>query len=288
MRAPCFRSFVTLLGGWLFAPRRTITGMLVSAGVAGKQHHAAFHRVFASARWCLDELGLIVFRLILPLLGAGILKLTFDDTLARKRGKKTFGVGMHHDPMLSTRRLKVTSWGHSWVVLAVVVTLPFCPGKVFSLPILFRLYLNRGAATRARRAYKRRSELAVEMLDRLCAAHRDRQFHAFADSAYGGETVLGHLPSNCDLTSRMPLTTRLHEPPPARVPGASGRPRMRGARVPSPHQMLGQRGRRLALAIYGRHDRVRLVETAACCYRVPARLLKIVEPLVGGRPVQAF
>lgn len=290
MRTPCFRSFLTILTGWLFAPRRTITGMLVAAGVAGKKHHAAFHRIFSAAQWSLDEMGLIVFRLIVPLLGEGTVKLTLDDTLARKRGKKVFGVGMHHDPILSTRALAVTSWGHSWVVLAVVVALPFCPGRVFSLPILFRLYLNKKAATRARRAYKKRSELAVELLGRLCEAHRERRFHAFADSAYGGETVLGYLPTNCGLTSRMSLNTRLHASPPARVPGKSGRPRKRGERLPSPEQMLEQRGRRVTLAIYGRHDRVRLVETVACCYRVPGRQLKIVviEPLVGGRPVQAF
>ncbi len=115
-------------------------------------------------------------------------------------------------------------------------------------------------------------------------------FHAFADSAYGGETVLGHLPGNCDLTSRMSLITRLHELPPKRAPGTNGRPKKRGARLPSPEQMLRQRGRRITLAIYGRNDHVRLVETVACCYRVPGRRLKIVvvEPLVGGRPMQAF
>jgi hypothetical protein len=290
MRAPCFRSFLTLVAGWLFAPRRTITGMLVAAGVAGTRHHAAFHRVFAAARWSLDELGLIVFRLILPLLPPGSVRLTFDDTLAHKRGKKVFGVGMHHDPILSTRSRKVTSWGHSWVVLAVVVRVPFCPGRVFSLPVLVRLYLNQKTAARARRVYRKRSALAVELLDRLCTAHPERRFHAFADSAYGGETVLGYLPSNCDLTSRMVMNTRLHEPPPERAPGTNGRPRKRGARLPSPAQRLAHRGRRLTLAIYGRNDRVRVIETIACCYRVPARRLKIVvvEPLVGGRPVQAF
>jgi hypothetical protein len=290
MRASCFRSFVTVVTGWLFAPRRTITGALVAAGVAGKRHHAAFHRVFSAARWSLDELGLIVFELFTPMLAPGPVKLTLDDTLAHKRGKKVFGVGMHHDPILSTRKLKVTSWGHSWVVLAVVVALPCCPGRVFSLPILFRLYLNTSAAGRARRVYRKRSELAVEMLERLCQAHPERRFHAFADSAYGGETVLGHLPGNCDLTSRMTLSTRLHALPPERAPGTNGRPRKRGARLPSPEQMRRQRGRRLTLAIYGRNDRVRLVETVACCYRVPGRLLKVVvvEPLTGGRPVQAF
>lgn len=290
MRAPCFESFVTLLGGWLFAPRRTVTGMLVAAGVAGSRHHAAFHRIFSAARWSLDQMGLIVFIAIERMLPAGTVVLTLDDTLARKRGKKVFGVGMHHDPILSTKKHKVTSWGHSWVVLAVVVTVPGCAGRVFSLPILFRLYLNNASAARAHRVYKKRSELAIELLEQLCKAHPKRSFRAIADSAYGGETVLGHLPGNCGLTSRMALTTRLHEPPPTRASGTNGRPRKRGTRLPSPAEMRSERARRVTLAIYGRHDKVRLVDATACCYRVPERQLRIVvvEPLTGGRPVQAF
>ena len=71
MRTPVFRSFLIVLTGWLFAPRRTLTGTLIAAGVAGQRHHAAFHRVFAAARWSLDHLGLIVFDLLTTLLPAG-------------------------------------------------------------------------------------------------------------------------------------------------------------------------------------------------------------------------
>lgn len=290
MQARSFSLFLTLLTGWVFATRRTITGMLAAAGVVGHRHHAAFHRFFSAARWSLDELGLLLFSMITPLLAPGPVQLTVDDTLARKRGLKVFGAGMHHDPQLSTRKLAVLRWGHSWVVLAVVVRLPFCPQRVFSLPILVRLYLNQKAASRWRRTYKKRTELALELLQRLCKAHPDREFHALADSAYGGESVLGHLPSNCGLTSRMPLNARLHEAPPARKPGTTGRPRVRGPRLPSPMEMLKQRGRRVQVPIYGRRDRVRLVETVARWYGVPTRPLKVVvvEPLVGGRPVQVF
>ena len=49
MHAPVFQAFLTLLTGWVFAPPRTITEMLVVAGVAGQRHHAAFHRLFSSS-----------------------------------------------------------------------------------------------------------------------------------------------------------------------------------------------------------------------------------------------
>jgi DDE superfamily endonuclease len=290
MTVPSFRNLVTVLTGWVFARRRTITGMLTATGIAGKRHHSAFHRLFAQARWSLDALGLAVFRLLQPLLPADTIFLALDDTLARKRGLKTFGVGMHHDPLLSSRGKAITNWGHSWVVLGVLVQFPLWKDRVFCLPILFRLYLNKQAAQRARRAQPSRPELAVQMLQVLCNHCKSRRFHVVADSAYGGQSVLCHLPANCDLTSRLVLDARLHGLPPVRQAGVQGRPRKRGARLPTPEQMLGERATRLTLNLYGRRDRVRIADATACVYAAPNRLLRIVavEPMSGGRPRQAF
>jgi hypothetical protein len=290
MSTPVFNRFLIVLTGWIFAPRRTITGMLIAAAVAGQQHHAAFHRVFSAARWSLDQLGLIVFGLLKALLPEGTVHLSLDDTEAHKRGLKVYGVGMHRDPQLSTRKLPVLTWGHNWVILAVIVRLPCCPGRVFSLPILFRLHLNQATAERARRAYRTRPALAVELLHLLCTANSEQHFHLFADTTYGGESVLAHLPTNCDLTSRLPMNARLYEAPPSRKAGTRGRPRKRGAPLPTPAQMLRQRARRVTLSMYGDKRKARLVDTVARWHNVPARPLRIVatEPLSGGRPDQAF
>jgi hypothetical protein len=290
MSTPVFNRFLIVLAGWIFAPRRTITGALIAAGVAGQRHHAAFHRVFSAARWSLDQVGLIVFTLLEALLPEGTVRLSLDDTEAHKRGLKVYGVGMHRDPQLSTRKQPVLTWGHNWVILAVIVQLQCCPGRVFSLPILFRLHLNQAAAARAKRAYRTRPALAVELLQVLCHAHPQRHFHLFADANFGGESVLAHLPVNCDLTSRLPMNARLYEAPPPRKPGARGRPRKRGARLPTPAQMLRQRARRVTLSMYGDKRKARLTDTVARCHNVPDRPLRVVatEPLSGGRPDQAF
>ena len=292
MTAPTFASWLTLLTGWVFARRRTITGMIMAAGAVDTKHHSAFHRVFATAQWSLDKLGLAVFGLILPFVGDGVIGLSLDDTLARKRGLKVYGAGMHHDPLLSSRKVAITNWGHSWVVLAVVVRFPFCSDRVFSLPVLFRLYLNHKASHRWRVAQRSRPDLAVQLLHLLCGRYPLRSFHLVADSTYGGQSVLGHLPTNCDLTSRLPLNARLYDAPPPRRPGQVGRPRKRGPRLPTPQQMLDQqRARRLTLDLYGRRpDKVRLVDAEARWHEVPQRPLRVVavEPLTGGRPTQAF
>ena len=108
MTTPTFHSFLTVISGWAFARRHTVTGMILAADAVGAKHYSAYHRLFAAARWSLDELGLAVFALIVPLLD-GLVLLGVDDTLARKRGLKVFGVGMHHDPLLSTRKGTVTT-----------------------------------------------------------------------------------------------------------------------------------------------------------------------------------
>lgn len=66
MTAPSFQTSLTIATGWVFARRRTVTGMIQSAGAVGTKHHSAFHRFFANARWSLDVIGLAVFDLIAP------------------------------------------------------------------------------------------------------------------------------------------------------------------------------------------------------------------------------
>jgi len=219
-----------------------------------------------------------------------VVLLGIDDTLARKRGRKMFGVGMHHDPLLSSRGKVITNWGHSWVVLGVIVELPFRKGHYYCLPILFRLYLNKSKATKHRRAYRTRPELAVEMLGVLCKCRKNRRCHAVADSAYGGQSVLCHLPANCDLTSRLVKDARLYDAPLAPKPGQKGRPRKRGVRLPSPRAMLAGRCRRVRLDIYGRTEQARVVDQVARVHAAPQRRLRVVatEAVRGGRGQEAF
>jgi SRSO17 transposase len=289
MTTPTFQNFLVIAYGWVFARRRTVTAMIQAAGAVGAKHHSTFHRFFAAARWSLDELGLATFDLVRPWLGETIF-LALDDTLARKSGRRMFGAGMHHDPLISSRKLAVLNWGHSWLVLGVLVKLPFRDDRYFCLPILFRLYLNKSAAAKARRVYRTRPELAVEMLRVLSAQRNMLHFHVVADSLYGGKSVLGELPANCDLTSRLHLDARLYDSPPARQPGTRGRTRKRGDRLASPREMLDGRAQRRTLELYGRKEKVRLAHTVARSEADLSRQLRIVavESLNTEGRIQAF
>src|SRR6266545_1467787 len=63
--APTFATFRAMVAGFLAQPGlRTVTGMLAGAGWAGRRHHDLAYRFFATARWSVDQLGLVLLDLI--------------------------------------------------------------------------------------------------------------------------------------------------------------------------------------------------------------------------------
>ncbi|MFH5806769.1 transposase [Alienimonas sp. DA493] len=290
MTRPTRATLTTLLAGWICAPRRTILGMVRAAG-AGR-HHAAFHRLFASAAWSVDRVGLAAFDLFSA--GTKIASVAVDDTLLPRRGLKVFGTGMHRDPLLSSRGHTSFAWGHCWVVLGVVVESRHVPGRRFTLPVLCRLYLNRASAAKWKRTYRKKTELTLDML-RIVERHvgpEDKRLHLLGDAAYTAPAVLAQMPDSVAVTGRVVSNVRLCEPPPPRRPGQNGRPRIRGASLPNPRQMLAAKGLpRRTLKLYdGPAYQVRLAEGTGRFHKAPHRRVKVVaiEHLRGGRGVEAF
>ena len=290
MNQPTANTFCTLIRGWLLAPRRTIMGMVRASGT--ERHHAAFHRVFATAKWSIDQAGLKVFDLLTT--GKQTVFISADDTLLARRGLKVFGTGMHRDPVLSSRSHHVTRWGHCWVVLAVVFESRRFPNLRFALPVLSRLYLNKKSARKWQRNYCKKTDLMIEMLTKLenHIAQSDKTLHLLGDSAFTAPAILAHLPEAIQVTGRIPADARLHEPAPQPQPGRRGRPRVRGVRLPAPQDLLQTKGlRRVTLNFYeNTTQHVRLAHMQGCLYRVPSRHVQVViiEHLKGGRGIETF
>lgn len=290
MTQPTFQNFLVVAAGWIFAPRRTVCGMLRAAGV--ERHHAAFHRFFAGAGWSLDRVGLAVFDLVTR--GQSTVFVCGDDTLLHRTGTHVFGTGMHRDAVLSSRSHTVVRWGHCWVVLCVLIESRWLPGRRFALPVLFRLYLNHQAAEKWNWTYRKKTELMLILLRQLeqQAAGNGKRLHFLGDSAYTAPAVLARMPASIAVTGRVGDKARMYAAPPSRCPGQKGRPRKRGERLPSPKEMLAQSGlRRTTLKLYqGRPYRVRVAEQVARFYAAPEREVKIVavEHLRGGRGTEVF
>ncbi len=82
MPQPAFQNLLILVSEWLVAPRRTILGMVRASGTP--RHHSAFHRLFSSASWSVDAVGLAVFDLVTATMSTVFL--TIDDTLIPRTG----------------------------------------------------------------------------------------------------------------------------------------------------------------------------------------------------------
>jgi len=292
---PSFQTFCIIVNGWLLGRcRRTVTGVLLAGDGLKSKTFSCYHRFFSQARWSTDSLGQVLLPLILPFVPGGALVVAVDDTLTRKTGKRIWGAGMHHDPLLSTGKRHYFSFGHNWVVLSIQLSFPFAPDKTWSLPILFRLYRrqqkkrNPGRPAGERKStgqatpseYRTRPQLAIEMIEILASWVPDRVIHVVGDSAYAGKSISLHLPDNVHLTSRMVINAGLYEPPPKPRKGVRGAPRKRGKRLPSPAELA--KGKKLKwkktrVNIYGKRVRVWLKSCDALWYNsAGTRMLRVV------------
>ncbi|MCG8553983.1 MAG: transposase [Proteobacteria bacterium] len=273
--APSFQRFVTLVRGWVLCTgKHTVTGVMRAAGVVGYREHSGYHRFFSRGAWHPDQVGLVLARWVLRLLSANeTVVLSLDDTLARHTGKRIASAGMHRDPLLSTATRPFWHFGHTWVVLAVVVSAPW--GKCYSLPVLMRLYRTEKVNRRAGRRHWKKTELGAQMLEVVSKAFATRHFVVVADNAYVNRSVVRTLPERFHLVGRGRLDAALYAPPP-RYRGM-GRPRVRGQRLASPKERLHRRWRSVETQVYGRSTKLQVQVFDALWYIVGReRKLRIV------------
>ena len=293
---PSYSNFIQVALGWLLVPgRHGVGAALVAAGVSGQRHHGSFHRLFSQARWEPDEVGRQLFeRLVGRLEPEAPVRLALDDTLAQGKGPKVFGLGSHLDAVRSTRRHQIFAFGHVWVVVAVVMTWPFSR-RTFALPVLFRLYRTHKECQRTGQPYRKKTELAREMLDVVAHWAQGRRCEVAADAAYCNDTVTRKLAAHVVLFGRMRPDAVLTAAP-VKVSGRRkvGRPRVRGERLPTPREWaraLDTDWHEAQATLYRAERTVRYSECVAQWYRAcGARLLKVVIVPVGtgNRELQVF
>jgi hypothetical protein len=277
---PGFDNLMVVFAGWaLTSGPHAVTQALVTTGVAGRRHHEAFHRFFSRGTWDPDEVGRLLFGWITRHLREGTpVRVVLDDTLATKKGPHVFGIGSHLDAVRSTRRQKIFAFGHCWVVLAVLVPVPFS-SRAFALPVLFRLYRTMKTCERTGQPHRKKTELARQLLDVLSAWVGVRRVEIAADSAYCNDTITRGLPANFVLFGAMRPDAVLTALPPAR-PRKPGRPSRRGRPVAKP-EVIAKDGRRHWLSceatLYGVRRTVRYKTVDAQWYRAcGVGLLRIV------------
>lgn len=293
---PGFANALVLMSGWIRTRGpHAVTQTLVETEVAGRRHHEAFHRFFSRGTWKPDRLGELLFAKIVEwLVGYGVkIDLVIDDTLAPKKGPKIFGLGAHVDAVRSSKLMRVFAFGHVWVTLSVVVRLPFSR-RPWALPVLFRLYRTKKEHARNRVGpYRKKTELAREMLDVAVSWMPQGRFRLAADVAYANDTVLRGLPGNVHFVGAMRTDAVLTALPTDEDRKKTGRRLTRGKVLPKPMGMSKSTTpwKKLSAFLYGKQQTIEYKTVDAQWYRgAGVRLLRVVVVRVGNGdlPLRVF
>ena len=282
-RATARRVALLLVAALLTVGRHPVANLLRTLGPLVPGDPSSYRRVFSRRRWSSWRLArLLLGWVVAPLLPDGPIFLAGDDTVDEHRGKKVYGKARHRDPVRSTHTYTAFRWGHKWVVLAVLVPLPFTRRR-WALPVLVALYRSAEDNRRRGRRHKTPPELLRQLLGVLRRWFPDRQFVCAADGNYATHDLARQAaqhPQQLTYLSHFDADANLYEPaPPVVGKKPSGRPRKKGRKLPCPAQVVQQTEHRqqLNVAWYGggRRD-VEVVTATAHWYQAGRPLVPVL------------
>jgi hypothetical protein len=293
--APTWKKMMILLTGTMLARgRRTVTAALYQTGHQFDTNFSTFHQVLNRARWS----PLVVSRHLLSLIvetcvqAGGGLDIVIDETLERRWGAKISKRGHYRDSALSSRKRSVSSPGLRWIVMAVVVTLPWTQQR-WALPFLCVLATTPEVSEKLGTRHKTVGMRAHQMVSLLRRWLPTVPIKLIGDTAYSIlELGLHCVAQHVTLIAPFRLDSVIHQPAEARTKHTIGRPRVVGKRLPSLESVLHDPKtvwQRITVDWYGEGKRIVEICTAtALWYRygsdpLPIRWVLTRDP-EGKRP----
>lgn len=277
---PTGQRFATLLAAAILTQgRHTVANLLRSLGTLAPGHRTDYQRVLSRSPWSGTRLGCALAGFIIAHLAPeGPVALVGDDTVDGHPGRHVYGKARHRDPVRSSHAYTAWKYGHRWVVLAILVQLPFAR-RPWALPVLVDLYRSEEDDRRRNRPHRTPAQIMCRLLRLLMIRCPGRRFAFVGDAGYGSHEVarLAHRHrARLSLVSKLHPHANLFEPPPPY--GGKGRPRVKGARVPRPSEGVAaaRRRRRLVVGWYGGGTRrVAVVTGAGHWYKAGGGLVPI-------------
>jgi len=256
------------------------------------------HQVLNRARWSpvavSRQLLLLIIETFVP--AEACVDLVIDETLERHWGSKISKRGHDRDSALSSRERSVSSPGLRWIVMAVVVTVPWTKQR-WALPFLCVLATTPEVSAQLGKRHKTVALWAHQMISLVRRWLPDRPIKLMGDTAYSVlELGLHANAQQVTLITTGRLDAVLHEPPPERTRHTIGRPRVVGTRLPALEQVLRDPQtlwQKLTLDWYGEGERtVEICTGTALWYRsgydpLPIRWVLTRDPK-GKRPPKAI
>jgi DDE superfamily endonuclease len=230
--APTGKKVLTLLRGTLLARgRRTVTAALWQTGHEQDPHFSVFHQVLKRARWSPLQASRQLLSLIIDTFvqAGGSLDIVIDETLERRWGSKIGKRGHYRDSALSSHERSVSSPGLRWIVLAVVVSVPWTKQR-WALPFLGVLATTpevRAQLGIRHKTLRMRAQQVVSLLRRWLPGV---PIKFLGDRAYSFLELGRHCTRHhITLIAPFRLDSMMHQPAPARAPHDRAPSRRRGA-----------------------------------------------------------
>jgi hypothetical protein len=236
-RQRTWRHARALLIGAILAPGvRTVTSVLRVLGLACEHRWVNYHRVLSRAVWSPRAASYLLLRLLVCAFApTGPLVLGIDETIERRRGKCIRAKGIYRDPVRSSQSHFVKASGLRWIAVMLLAPIPWA-GRVWALPFLTALAPSERANREAGRRRKLLTDWARQLLrqtQRWCAMLAPgRPVIMVGDMSYAALELLGALSPQMTCITRLRLDARLFTPAPPRQPHTTGRPRVKGERLP--------------------------------------------------------
>lgn len=235
---------------------RTVSAVLRLLGLIEPLNPSTYHRLFSHRKWCSRPLARIIATFVIDrFCPGGVIRLVGDETVDGHRGKKVYGKARHRDAVRSSHSHTVYRYGHKWVVLAVLVDLPYT-SRPIALPLAVALYRDRKTNESEKRKHRTPAELMLSLLALLMHWFPERKFVFAGDNAYGSHAMARFAYRHrrrMALVSKIVPDANLFEPPPRQRCGKVGRPAVKGKSLPSPCEVVKstKKKRRLKVRWYG-------------------------------------
>ena len=229
------RATTLVLGTILARGRRTVAAAPRQMGLHDDPHFASYHQVFNRAAWSPRRLARRLLSAAIAAFAPEGVGLTFaiDETLERRWGKRIRIRGHYRDPLASGKERSVAASGIRWVVLALVVTVPWAK-RPWALPILSLPAPTPKVSLKLGRRHKTVAERARQIIACLRRWLPTADLTVVGDAAYSViELGLASRRRSVRLIAPLRLDARLFAPAPERAPGTVGRPRVAGDRLPN-------------------------------------------------------
>lgn len=226
---------ILVIGAVLSPAERTVTAVLRVMGLSGEKHFQNYHRVLNRAVWSSREASRILLGLLINAFAkSGPVILGLDDTIERRRGAKIQAKGIYRDPVRSTHSHFVKASGLRWLSLMLLAPIPWAK-RTWALPFLTVLAPSERYYKGKVRTHKKLTEWARQVVLQARCWLPKRFLVVVADSSFAVIDLLWQLrqlKNPVCMITRFRMDAALYEPAQP-TPGAMGRPRKKGPRLPT-------------------------------------------------------